>query len=267
MNVHSKDEPGAERPRVSVVIPTLNEERNIEPVLARLPDSIYELIVVDGRSRDRTIDEVRRLRPDARVLTQPGTGKGDALGAGFRAARGDIIVMLDADGSTDPAEIPDFVAALLDGAELAKGSRFLPGGGSTDITAVRKLGNWILSRLVNALYGTRYSDLCYGYNAFWVDCLPLIDITCEGFEVEALLNVQVAKARLRVTEVPSHESPRLHGESNLRAVRDGLRILRIILSQRFTARSKACSDAQLERAKQQGVRRPPPAAASQHKAV
>ncbi|GAC1490878.1 MAG: hypothetical protein NVS1B9_12190 [Solirubrobacteraceae bacterium] len=233
----------AARPRVSVVIPTLNEERNIAPVIECLPDDVFELIFVDGHSADRTRAEIRRLRPDARVLTQNGRGKGDALGTGFAAASGEIIVMLDADGSTDPGEIPAFVEALLAGADVAKGSRFLQGGGSTDITAVRKLGNWLLSGLVNRLYRTRYTDLCYGYNAFWADCLPLIDIACEGFEVEALLNVQIAKAHLRVTEVPSHESPRLHGASNLRPVRDGLRILRIILSQRFTARSASCKDA------------------------
>lgn len=218
-------------PRVSVVMPTLNEERNIAAVLRRFPADIYELVVVDGESTDGTVGEVLRLRPDARVITQPGHGKGDALGAGFRAARGEIIVMLDADGSTDAAEIPRYVRALRDGADVAKGSRFLAGGGSSDITLVRRLGNWALSGLVNRLYGTAYTDLCYGYNAFWADRLPGLNIACEGFEVEALINVQIAKANLDVVEVPSYESPRLHGESNLNPIRDGLRILRIILGQ------------------------------------
>ncbi|MGI8802787.1 MAG: glycosyltransferase family 2 protein [Solirubrobacteraceae bacterium] len=251
---HEKRVPGV--PRVSVVIPTLNEERNISPVLARLPDSIFELIVIDGRSTDDTVEEVRRLRPDARLLTQTGTGKGEALCTGFRAARGEIIVMLDADGSTDPAEIPEFVEVLLGGADVAKGSRFIRGGGSSDITATRRLGNWILSRLVNRLYGTAYSDLCYGYNAFWANCLPVLDIACEGFEVEALINVQIAKAKLRVIEVPSHESARLHGESNLRPIPDGLRILRIILSQRFIARTQACRDADAARTASLAIQMP-----------
>ena len=228
--------------RVSVVIPTLNEERNIEPVLGRLPDSIFELVVVDGGSTDATVSEVRRVHPQARVMTQPGHGKGDALCAGFRVARGEIIVMLDADGSTDAAEIPTFVHALHGGADMAKGSRFIADGGSSDITLTRRLGNWILSRLVNLLYRTDYSDLCYGYNAFWADCLPLLDIACEGFEVEALINVQIAKARLRVVEVPSFESPRLYGESHLRPIRDGLRILRIIIGQRFARRAERPAD-------------------------
>ena len=226
----------AEDPLVSVVVPTLNEEHNIEPVLSRIPASVSEIVVVDGGSSDGTVAEVRRVQPQARVINQPGRGKGDALNAGFGIASGEIIVMLDADGSTDPAEIPAFVAALRDGADFAKGSRFVPGGGSSDITVTRRAGNWMLSRLVNLLYRTGYSDLCYGYNAFWADCLPQLDIACEGFEVEALINVQVAKAGLRVLEVPSFESPRLHGESHLRPVRDGLRIVRIILGQRFTRR-------------------------------
>jgi glycosyltransferase involved in cell wall biosynthesis len=218
-------------PTVSVVMPTINEARNLPAVLARMPE-VFELIVVDGGSTDGTTAEALRLRPDARILMQPGQGKGDALGAGFRAARGEVIVMLDADGSTDPAEIPVFLAALRDGADVAKGSRFVPGGGSSDITIVRRLGNWVLSRLVNLLYGTSYTDLCYGYNAFRADRLPELDIACEGFEVEALINVQIAKAGLRVTEVPSFESPRLYGESNLRPIRDGLHILAIILRER-----------------------------------
>ncbi|GAC1320660.1 MAG: hypothetical protein NVSMB25_13350 [Thermoleophilaceae bacterium] len=217
---------------VSVVIPALNEEANLAPVLARLPAGILELIIVDGGSDDGTVAEALRLRPDAHIMGQPGRGKGDALMAGFAVASGSLIVMLDADGSTDPAEIPNFVQALADGADVAKGSRFVPGGGSTDITVIRRIGNWLLSGLVNRLYGTSYTDLCYGYNAFRAECLADLDIACEGFEVEALINVQIAKAKLRVTEVASFESPRLYGTSNLRPLRDGLRILGIILRER-----------------------------------
>lgn len=166
-------------PRVSVVMPTINEALNLPAVLARMPD-VYELIVVDGGSIDGTVSEVLRLRPDARIITQPGRGKGDALGAGFLAASGEIVVMLDPDGSTDPAEIPIFIDALRAGADVAKGSRFVPGGGSSDITIIRRLGNWMLSRLVNSLYGTNYTDLCYGYNAFRAHRLPELDIACEG---------------------------------------------------------------------------------------
>jgi glycosyltransferase involved in cell wall biosynthesis len=229
-------------PRVSVVIPTLNEARNLPYVFDRLPAGLFEVVLVDGASTDGTVEVARALRPDVRVVRQTRRGKGNALACGFAACRGDIIVMIDADGSTDPREIPAFVAALLAGADYAKGSRFIPGGGSTDITPVRRAGNLGLNLLTNALNGTRFSDLCYGYNAFWRHCLTALELEPgdtgamqwgDGFEIETIINVRVARAGLRMTEVPSFERPRLHGESNLNAVRDGLRVLRTIARERL----------------------------------
>ena len=150
--------------------------------------------------------------------------------------------MLDADGSTDPAEIPRFVNALAQGADFAKGSRFMPGAGSSDISRLRQWGNFWLNKLVNVLYGTRYTDLCYGYNAFRRGCLdsialdvtdrhdvdPTVMLWGDGFEVETLINVRIAKAGLRVFEVPSFERNRIHGSSNLNAFSDGLRVLQTI---------------------------------------
>jgi glycosyltransferase involved in cell wall biosynthesis len=223
-------------PRVSVIIPTLNEAQNLPHVLTRLPTWLHEVILVDGRSTDNTIEVARALYPDIRVVHQTGRGKGDALAAGFAGATGDVIVMLDADGSADPDEIPRFITALLTGADFAKGSRFLPGGGSSDITRFRTLGNRGLNFLVNVLYRTRYTDLCYGYNAFWRYCLPFMDVNCDGFEVETLINVRIAKARLQVAEVPSFERSRIHGVSNLNAFTDGWRVLKTILKERITPR-------------------------------
>jgi glycosyltransferase involved in cell wall biosynthesis len=226
-------------PRVSVVIPTLNEELNLPFVFQRLPPSLHEVIVVDGHSIDRTVEMARRLRPDVRVLLQRGRGKGDALRDGFAACTGDIIVTLDADGSADAAEIPRFVAALANGADFAKGSRFVQGGGSSDITAIRRIGNRVLNSVVNSLYGTRYSDLCYGYNAFWGRCLPYMRVDCDGFEVETLINIRIAQAGLVIHEVPSYEYYRIYGTSNLRAVRDGVRVLRTIALERLPAIRRA----------------------------
>jgi glycosyltransferase involved in cell wall biosynthesis len=237
-------------PRVSVVIPTLNEARNLPHVLGLLPPEVDEVVLVDGHSTDDTVAVARSLRPDVRVVYQTGRGKGNALACGFAACRGDIIVMLDADGSTDPREITAFVAALRDGADFAKGSRFVSGGGSSDITPIRRVGNLALNLLVNVLHRTSYTDLCYGYNAFWRHCLPSLDLAAtaatpaeegrmrwgDGFEIETVINVRVARAGLRVSEVPSYEQPRLHGESNLNAVKDGLRVLRTILRERLSGR-------------------------------
>jgi glycosyltransferase involved in cell wall biosynthesis len=224
--------------RVSVVIPALNEQENLPYVFARLPPGLHELIVVDGHSTDRTVAVALQLRPDARIVMQTGRGKGNALAAGFAACTGDIVVMLDADGSTDAAEIPRFVAALCNGADFVKGSRFAQGGASSDITRIRKLGNRVLSAMVNSLYGTSYTDLCYGYNAFWTRCLPYMHVDCDGFEVETLINVRIAKAGLVVHEVPSYERNRIHGASNLSALRDGSRVLRTIASERVSAASR-----------------------------
>jgi len=219
-------------PKVSVVIPTFNEERNLPHVLPRIPASTHEVILVDGHSRDATVAVAQECRPGVRVVYQEGRGKGDALTCGFSYATGDIIVMLDADGSTDPTEIPRFVATLLTGADLVKGSRFITGGGSADITPLRRAGNKALSRFVNTLFRTNYSDLCYGYAAFWRALLPSLAVDCSGFEVETLMNVRAARAGIRVAEVPSFEQARIHGDSNLNARRDGLRVLRTILAER-----------------------------------
>ena len=130
--------------------------------------------MVDGDSVDGTVAVARRLRPDVRIVQQNRRGKGNALACGFEAATGDVIAMIDADGSADPGEIPKFVQALVSGADFAKGTRFAAGGGSTDITRLRKRGNRMLAAMVNLSYGTRYSDLCYGYNVFWRKHVPVL---------------------------------------------------------------------------------------------
>src|ERR1700722_3537479 len=229
--------------RVSVVIPALNEARNLEHVFAALPAGLHEVILVDGHSTDGTPEIALQLLPGVRLVTQTRKGKGNALACGFAAATGDIIVMIDADGSTDPAEIPSFVAALTEGADFAKGSRFAPGAGSSDITPLRWLGNRALGMVVNAMFGTRYSDLCYGYNAFWAKHLPVFDLSPDspgqrpvwgdGFEIETLLNLRAATAGLNIAEVPSFEHPRVYGTSNLNTFRDGRRVLRTILTERW----------------------------------
>jgi glycosyltransferase involved in cell wall biosynthesis len=216
-------------PTVSVVIPAMNEAENLPHVFATLPHWIHEIVLVDGHSTDDTVAVARRLRPGLRVVQQRGRGKGDALAAGFAACTGDIIVMIDADGSTDGREIIQFVGALVTGADFVKGSRYASGGGSDDLTFSRRLGNTVLRTLVNWIYGTRYTDLCYGYNAFWARHLDVLSLDCDGFEVETVMNIRAAKAGLRVLEVPSQERCRIHGESNLRVVRDGWRVLKTIM--------------------------------------
>lgn len=245
---------------MSVVVPARNEARNLGVVLPALPPH-YEVIVVDGGSVDGTAEAARRVRPDALVIEQTRRGKGNALACGFEQATGDIIVMFDADGSADATEIDNFVRALKNGADLAKGSRFIAGcgirGGSEDITGLRRIGNAGLNRAANTLFRTRFSDLCYGYIAFWSRIIPTLGLPLttlpapprssgmhwgDGFEVESLIVCRAAVAGLRIAEVPSVEHRRVYGESNLRTFSDGSRVLRTIVTEYVGARRRRAAD-------------------------
>ena len=220
------------RPRVTAVIPALNEAESLPHVLHRLGRLVDEVILVDGLSDDGTPDVARRVRPDVRIICEPTRGKGVALRTGFAAATGDIIVMLDADGSTDPREIPGFVGLLLAGADFVKGSRFLQGAGTSDMPFIRRFGNRVFVILVRTLYGGRYTDLCYGYGAFWADTLTKLELNGDGFEIETMMNIRALRAGLRVVEAPSFEYSRLHGEAKLKTIPDGWRVLKTIIRER-----------------------------------
>lgn len=218
-------------PRVSVILPTLNEAENLPyvlPSVAKAATEVNEVILIDGHSTDNTIQVAQRLLPDIKAVKQAGKGKGDALRCGFAASTGEIIVVLDADGSMDPQEIPRFVETLVAGADVAKGSRFIRGGGTIDITRLRWMGNRMLNIAVNWLFRIPFTDLCYGYNAFWRECLDFFEVDCDGFEVETQIILRARKANLKIVEVPSYEYPRIYGTSHLRTFRDGWRVLKTI---------------------------------------
>ncbi|MGB8816666.1 MAG: glycosyltransferase family 2 protein [Rhizobiaceae bacterium] len=217
-------------PRVSVIVPTKNEAANLPHVLPRIPTWVDEVILVDGNSSDGTVEVARQLLPHIIVVQQDRRGKGAALRCGFAAARGDIIVTLDADGSADPSEIPSYIGALLAGADFVKGSRFVQGGETEDMEWYRRLGNWGLVQLVRVAFGGRFTDLCYGYNAFWRDILPYMNLEdADGFEIETAMNVQALLAKLKISEVASKEFPRINGVSNLKTFPDGWRVLSTIV--------------------------------------
>jgi glycosyltransferase involved in cell wall biosynthesis len=213
----------------SVVIPTKNEAKNLPHVIPQIPGWIDEVIVVDGRSTDNTVAVAKQLNSSVIIVNEKRPGKGAALRAGIAAAQGDIIITLDADGSADPAEMGRFISALLAGADFAKGSRFLPGGGTDDMEWYRKAGNWGLLQLVRLRFGGRYTDLCYGYNAFWRDVVPALGLEeADGFEVETVMNINALRAKLSIQEIASIEYPRIHGTSNLNTITDGWRVLKTI---------------------------------------
>jgi len=184
---------------------------------------------VDGRSEDDTVKVARAVRADAFIVLERQQGKGAAIRAGFAATTGDLIVMIDADGSMDPGEIGWYTALLSSGFDFVKGSRYLTGGTSDDLTWLRDQGNRALTGLANLACHRHFSDLCYGYVGFRRQCLPLLELESNGFEIETELAVRAARAGLRIAEVPSHELNRLSGDSNLRTFRDGWRVLHTLM--------------------------------------
>ncbi len=220
---------------VSVVIPALNEADSLPHVLPRIPAWVDEVILVDGASVDGTMDVARRIMPRVRLVTQDRPGKGAALRCGFAAARGDIVVHLDADGSTRPEEIQSFIDCLLDGADFAKGSRFAAGGRTDDITPLRRLGNWSFVVITNVLFGSRFSDITYGYNAVWRRHLHLLAPEIDGWAHEIVANIRAHRRGLKVVEVASCEAPRVAGEAKLQTFSAGWTILKAIVGERFRA--------------------------------
>jgi len=218
------------KPYVSVVIPTLNEEKNIAELLRKLRDELarysHEIIVVDGHSRDKTVSIARHF--GVKILYD-NHGKGSALIKGMYAAKGSIIVSMDADLSNKPKEIPLLVTGIESGYDVCMGSRFLTGGGSEDMPLLRVFGNKVFVLLVNLLYGTRYTDLCYGYRSFSRRALKSMKLDEKGFGIETEISIKAKKSGLKVLEIPSYEKRRGAGDAKLRTVRDGFKILKTIL--------------------------------------
>ncbi len=219
---------------VSIVVPTLNEERNIGPMLdgvkAQLDDLYrYEIIVVDGGrggpSKDGTVQIAKRK--GARILYDY-NGKGSALIHGLNSAKGDVVVMMDADLSHEPKELRLLIDGINVGYDVCMGSRFIIGGGSADMPFFRVFGNKVFVTLVNIIFGSNYTDMCYGYRSFRKGVAQKLRLREAGFGIETEINIKAKKAGLRIIEVPSYEKKRVSGEGKLRSFNDGLAILRTI---------------------------------------
>ncbi len=231
MNLQRKTIKKSTNPYISVVIPTLNEERNIRKAIDGIKTALngfsFEIIVVDKYSKDKT---TKYAKAKGARLIYTGGGKGYALRRGFEAAKGKIIISMDADLSNKPGEIKLIVVGIETGYDICMGSRFIIGGGSEDMSLLRKFGNKFFVGMVNLIYHSNYSDMCYGYRGFRKSVIKKLKLKSDGFGIETEINIRAKKVGLRILEVPSFEKMRGYGRSNLRTFRDGYMILKTIFS-------------------------------------
>jgi glycosyltransferase involved in cell wall biosynthesis len=224
---------GTAAPEVSVVMPCLNEEAAIGACIEKIKRTFDqagldgEIVVCDNGSTDRSVAIAEAM--GARVVHQPERGYGNAYLKGFDSARGRYLVMGDADDTYDFSLIPEFLKALReDGNAFVTGSRYL-GGGDRNITALHRwFGNPALTRILNGLFGTRYTDVYCGFRAFSREAYERIRPVSPGMEFNLELAINAGLAGLKTAEIPIVLAPR-KGESKLRTFRDGWRSLRMML--------------------------------------
>src|SRR5436190_21687010 len=217
---------------VSVVIPCLNEAQNIECCVTAALEQFErmgiagEVVVADNGSEDDSAQLAKRA--GARVVVERRRGYGSAYRAGFAAARGRYIVMADADLTYDYEEIPRFVAALDEGAEMVIGDRMDNIQPGAMPWLHRYVGNPVLTGLLNMFFSTGVNDAHCGMRALRRDVLPRLALRTTGMEFASEMVIRAAKEKLRIAEFPIEYHPR-GGESKLSSLRDGWRHLRFLL--------------------------------------
>jgi glycosyltransferase involved in cell wall biosynthesis len=231
--------------KLSVIIPAKDEEATLGRVLEDMNKTVptldgydVEVICVDDHSRDRTAAIARAM--GARVVeNHRNPGKGHALRAGFEAATGELIMMMDADYSHRPEDMPEFLSAMREGVGLVIGSRVF--GGSEEYTHVRALGNVFLSASMGLASGRYLSDALNGYKLFRRDVFTDFVYSSRMFEIEIEIIANTLRKGYRVVEVISHERARAGGEMKSRVVRHGTRFLARIVWERMRGIKKPLS--------------------------
>lgn len=233
MNMSSKK-------KVSIVIPAMNEEENLPMVIGKVnqlkekvKEYVFEVIVVDDHSVDKTSEVA--LKEGANVIrNEYKPGKGNALRYGFERTTGDYIVMLDADCSHNPLDIPKFLEKLEEGAGLVIGSRIY--GGSDEYTRVRAFGNIMLTFVFGLFHGRYLSDALNGFKAFKKDIFWDFKYNSSDFEIEIELLVNTIRKGYPISEVPSHEEARKAGKAKSKVVKHGTKFLLRIIREWFKGR-------------------------------
>lgn len=216
--------------KISVVIPTLNEEKNLPYLLNTIPKYVFEVIVVDGYSKDKTVEIAKKY--NTKILYDR-EGKGSALIKGLNAAKGDIVIMMDADCSHKTEEFELLIGGIKSGYDVCMGSRFIQGGGTLDMPLLRKFGNKFFVFLVNLFWKMNYSDLCYGYRSFNRNAIKQLNLDSKGFAIETEISIKAAKNKLKVLEVPSFEKKRKSGKGKLKTFKHGKEISKRIITELF----------------------------------
>ena len=226
-------------PFISVVIPAFNEESNIDRVLQEVHEVLsragfpYEVVVVDDGSTDRTCEVARRYDIDL-VSNSKNLGKGGALKAGLSQARGQVVVVMDADGSHRAEDIPELIDPVLNGeAHVTVGSRFKTSEGKNSTSRLHLIGNRIINTLILLLTRRYISDSQSGFRAFKRDTLIKMPISCSEYEVETEMTIRMLKSGCKIKEVPIRCKQREKGFSKIDSFRDGFKILKAVLKTYF----------------------------------
>lgn len=214
--------------KVSLVIPAKNEAGSLEKTIKEVPaNSVDEIIVSDGHSADGTLEVARKL--GCKAITQEGKGFGLGIISGIRQAQGDVIIIMDADGSQNPADIPRLLEKIKEGYDVGWGSRYLERGKTADDTWLRYFGNKFFTALTGAVHGLWVADILYMFAAFRKEIFNKVALESPGFEFCIELPVKAHKAGFRFGQVPCTERKRIVGETKVNDFSDGYKIFKSIL--------------------------------------
>jgi dolichol-phosphate hexosyltransferase len=207
--------------KISVIIPTKNEESTLEPVLKGCLEHADEVLLIDGNSTDTTREIA--ARHNVPVHFDTGKGKGEAMRLGISLFTGDILVFIDADGSHDPDDIPAMVDPIRKGtADMVIGSRFK--GGSDELVGTinqlfRITGSNIITTYINFRWNVHLTDTQNGFRALSRQAAEALDLKIDGFPIETEMDIQLLQQRFRISEIPAHEYKRKGGESKIRLLK------------------------------------------------
>ncbi len=217
--------------KVSLIIPTKNEQGAIGRVLKEIPKNIInEIIVIDGHSTDDTAKEAKsELRSKDKFILQEKKGFGRALQQAFKEASGDIIVIMNGDGSHNPQDVLKLVKKIKQGYQYVIASRYIKGARSDDDTTVRFIGNRLLTFLTNLLHGSHVTDSLHFYTAINRKDLNKLHLSSPGFEFCIEILIRAHYAGLKFAEIPVVERARFAGKSKVNAFLAGWKILGMIL--------------------------------------